>query len=443
MTHEEPIAMLSGVTGRLGRAVRPGAFLVFLALPGAVSAQRVLTLEQVVRLAVERDPAAVAAEAALSSARADRLQQTGAWLPSLNANSFYSNSSNERFDQATGQLQSQSYTAQLQGGIDVFTGGRRLLAQRTVNAQVAAADAQYASARFGTILAATEAFYAAAAAIDLVRVAEQRLERARAQLTAARTRLEVGNATQSDALRAEIEVGNAEAALLDAESAMRNTTLELGRRVGLAEQVQPAEAALPDTAPPLPSLDVLIERATSASPSVLAARASLRSRRSERLAAFTPYLPTVRLTGGYDWTSFTFPPEERSWSMRVIASLPVFNGFQREAALQRTAANERLAEARARDTEIAARVSVESAAAEIAAAERRVAIEDRSVVLAREDLRVQEERYALGVATILELQTSQVALSDAEVAAVRARQTLGTAIARLEAILGQTLREDR
>jgi outer membrane protein len=64
------------------------------------------------------------------------------------------------------------------------------------------------------------------------------------------------------------------------------------------------------------------------------------------------------------------------------------------------------------------------------------------VLLAREDLRVQEERYTLGVATILDLQTSQVNLSDAEVNAVRARQALGTAIARLEAILGQRLREE-
>jgi outer membrane protein len=103
--------------------------------------------------------------------------------------------------------------------------------------------------------------------------------------------------------------------------------------------------------------------------------------------------------------------------------------------------NERIAEARARDATIAARVAVESAADEISSASRRVTIADRSVSLAREDLRVQEERYAIGVATILDLQTSQVALSDAEVAAVRARQALGTAVARLEAILGQTLRE--
>jgi outer membrane protein TolC len=189
-----------------GRAVtRAAAVVVFLSVSAGARAQqapRVMTLDQVVRLAVEQDPAAVAAEGALSAARADQLQQTGAWLPTVNLNSFYSNSSNQRFDQATGQLQSESYTAQLQGGVDLFTGGRRLLAQRTVRAQVAAADAQYESQRFATVLAATETFYDAAAAADLVAVAEQRMQRARDQLAAARTRLELGTSTQSDALRA-------------------------------------------------------------------------------------------------------------------------------------------------------------------------------------------------------------------------------------------------
>lgn len=408
----------------------------------AQDAPRVMTLEQVVRHAVERDPAAVAAEAAVANARTDAFVARGSWLPSLFVNSSYANSSNERFDQATGQLVSQSYAAQLQGGYDLFTGGRRLINRRTTATALAAADAQYASQRYATILRATETFYGAAAASGLVTAAEQRLQRARDQLAAAETRLELGTATQSDVLRAELEVGNAEAALLDAEADRRAATLGLGRLVGVAGHVEPADAALPDRAPSLPSLESLIAQATSASPAVLAADATLRTRRAERLASWTPYLPSVRVTGGYDWFAFQFPPDQRSWSMRVTASLPLFNNFQREASVQRAATQERLAEVRAEDARIAARVNVETAASDIASAERRVAIADRAVTLAREDLRVQEERYGMGVATILDLQASQVALSEAEVNAVRARQALGTAIARLEAILGQQLREE-
>lgn len=429
-----------------GRLLVAGPLFLSVLQPSPATAQdpaRVLSLDEVVDMALQRDPAAVAAEAALSNARSDALQAAGTWLPTLAVTTSYNNSSNQRFDQATGRLFSESYTAQLQGTYDIFTGGRRVLGQRSSRALYAAADAQYASQQYATILRATEIFYEAAAAADIVAAAEQRLQRALDQLSAAQTRLELGTATQSDELRAELEVGNAEAALLDAEASMRHTRLELGRQVGLGGAIRPAAAALPDRGPVLPPLDELIGRATAASPAVVAADASLRLRRTERLAAYTPYLPTVRLTGGYDWFAIDFPPEQRSWSLRLAASLPIFNGFQREAAIQRAAAAERVAEARWRDADLSARVAVESAASDIALAERRVAIADRAVVLAREDLRVQEERYTMGVATILDLQTSQVNLSDAEIDAVRARQMLGTATARLEAILGQRLREER
>ena len=62
-----------------------------------------------------------------------------------------------------------------------------------------------------------------------------------------------------------------------------------------------------------------------------------------------------------------------------------------------------------------------------------------AVSLKKKDLRVIEERYQLGAATILDLQTSQVALADAEVGWVRARQDLGVAVAALEAELGEPL----
>lgn len=424
--------VLAAIAGAGGRA-----YAQELAAPPAE-----VTLDDAIRMALERDPAAVAAEAAVSAAEAGVLESRGAWLPSLSLNGVYANSSNERFDQTTGRLVSQSYTAQVQGSWELFSGGRRIAQARSAGAELDAADAQYLSQRYQTILTTTETFYGAAANRELVDAAGQRLERARQQLEFAETRLELGTATTSDVLRAELEVGNAELALLDAESALRRTALELGRQMGVASEVHPAPAALPAEAPGLPALDRLVERALRSSPSVQAAEASLRSRKAARLAAFTPYLPSLRLSGGYDWFAFEFPPDQRSWSFRVFGSLPVFNNFQREATVQRASAAERTAEARARDATIAARVQVESAVQEITAAERRVEIADRATDLAREDLRVQEERYQIGMATILDLQASQVALAEAEVAAVRARQALGSAVARLEAVLGAPIDQE-
>jgi outer membrane protein TolC len=422
------------------------ALLAAALVPAALAAQQppvaTVTLDEAIARSVAVDPAAVAAASGISSARADVLQSRGAWLPTLSLNSTYGNSSNERFDQATGSLVSENYTAQLATGLELFDGGRRLAEGRSATARQRAATATYREQRYETALTTTETFYGAAAADELLAAARQRLERARQQLEFARTRLEVGTATRSDVLRAELEAGNAELAVVEAESALRTSRLQLGQRIGVAGEVQPAAAALPERGPELPAEAELVARAERTAPAALAARAGYDERRASRIAATTSYAPTLRATAGYDWSAFDFPPDERSWSLRLIASLPVLNGFQREASVARARAGERAAEARAADATIAARVAAADAAREIGSAERRVEIARRSVELAREDLRVQEERYRLGASTILDLQASQVALTEAEVGWVRARQGLGVAVARLEAVLGETVRPE-
>lgn len=428
---------------RLRRVVLGAAILVLAPGPD-VGAQegaggRTLSLDEAVTMALRVAPTAIQAETDLALARAERLETVGGWFPTVNLNSGYTNSSNERFDQATGRLVTENYTAQASMGLDLFTGGRRIFQTRAVNARLDAAREGARNQRFQTILSVTQVYVTAAGAEELVRSSAQRLERAREQLRFAESRLEVGTATRSDILRAELEAGNAELALVDAESALRSARLQLGRQVGLQEEVRPVQGALPLEAPALPAMEDVIARAELLSPAVLAAKASLMDRQTARWTSRTGYVPSLRLTGQYDWFSFDFPPSEPSWNVRLVASVPVLNGFQREAGMARSRAQEEVADARYRDAVLAARVSSEDAYREIASASRRVAIAQRGVELAQEDLRVQEERYQIGSATILELQTSQLALTDAESGWVRERQALGVAIARLEAILGESL----
>src|SRR5690606_25457678 len=195
--------------------------------------------------------------------------------------------------------------------------------------------------------------------------------------------------------------------------------------------------------PPLPAPEELVRRAMLASPSVRAAEAELDSRSADRLESLLAYAPTLRLTGGYDWFSFDFPPNEQSWNLRLTATMPLFNNFGREAAVQRANANRRVAEARARDAQIAVRAAVDAATSEVLAAERRVEIADRAVELAREGRRVQGARCRIGAATVRDLQRSQVGVTDAGGAAVRTRQEPGSARAPLEAVLGGTVTEGR
>jgi outer membrane protein TolC len=59
--------------------------------------------------------------------------------------------------------------------------------------------------------------------------------------------------------------------------------------------------------------------------------------------------------------------------------------------------------------------------------------------VAREDLRVQDERYRLGASTILDLITSQLNLAQAETDEIAARYDYQIARAELEALVGREL----
>jgi outer membrane protein TolC len=146
---------------------------------GAQEPIRVVTLDEAVELALGSDPAAIAAAGAEVSSRAQLRQAWASYLPTVTLNSSYDNSSNQRIDQATGRLVSESYTAQITAGYDLFTGGRRLLQQRATRAEVQASSAEFRSQRFQTILNTGRTFYAAAAGDELVVAAEQLMERAR------------------------------------------------------------------------------------------------------------------------------------------------------------------------------------------------------------------------------------------------------------------------
>lgn len=417
------------------------AFAAATMSAAAASAQdaRTVTREEAVRLALERSPATVAARAGTRIAEAGVLESRGAWLPALDANTSYRNSSNERFDQSTGRLVSESYTAQVSARYDLFTGGRRLADRRAALADLTAAEARERGQRYATVLATTIVFYEAAAAEEILAAARQRLERARRQREFVDDRRLVGTATRSDGLRAELEEADAELAVVNAESELRGARLSLGRQIGHPGPVRPTLAALPEVAPELPAIEVLVDRAEERAPAAVAGRAGLESAEAGKRAALGGYAPTLQVAGSYDWFDFEFPPGEESWSLRVIASVPLFDNFGREARLSRAEADRRAAEAEARDAVLAARAAVEDAAGEIGAAVRRVEIARRALELAREDLRVVEERYRIGAATILDLHASQVALADADVDWIRARQGLGVAVAALEAELGDPI----
>lgn len=412
----------------------------FTAQPAAAQTPSV-TLDQAIELALQVQPAMVQARGQLTSAAAAQRQAVGNWLPNISAGSGYSANSTTRFDEATQRIvagSSESYSANLSGSIVVFDGLSRLYDNKAANADATAAQATLVNQRFQVTLQTKQAFFNALAADELVRVSETRIDRAMEQLKVAKEKLAAGTATRSDTLRSAVEVGNARLQKLTAETQLATAEANLARLIGVEGTVQ---AIREDRLLAVTEIDTTTLRAEALaqSPAVYQADAQARAARAQYNASFGQYLPRVTASYSRSWAGSEFLNWNASWSARISASWPLFNGFTRELNRTRSAVARDNARAQAEDTRRQVNAQLTQQLAGLAAAQTRLEIALASRAASDEDLRVQQERYRLGAATILDVLTSQINLDQAEVDVIQARLDYLVAKAQIEAIVGREL----
>ncbi len=408
---------------------------------GAASAQqaRTVTLEEAVEIALHNNPSLTQSRADVDVAEYDKLNAWGEFLPDVSLGYGYSNASTARLDPTQQSLTRTSYTLQLGASLEILDGFRRFSGLTSARRSLEAERADHRRQRYRTMLDVKRAFYDAVARSELVRVEEDRVARQEDQLEFVRQQLDLGRANRSDLLRSRVDLNNARLALLNAENEARAATFRLAQVMGVRERVAPVEEATlaVDTLPY--DRDRLMTMALETGPRVASARAASEAAEARVDASRSSYLPNLTFQGGWAWQNDGFPPENRSWSIALQGSYPLFNGFQRESRLWQARARAEAARANEVAAELALRAEVDEAYSQVQSARAAVEIAEQSVELSREDLRVSRERYELGLADILDLQTAQITLRQAEVDLVQRRFDHRIGIATLESLVGRSL----
>jgi outer membrane protein TolC len=117
----------------------------------------------------------------------------------------------------------------------------------------------------------------------------------------------------------------------------------------------------------------------------------------------------------------------------------LLTGFSREANQVSASVGRDNAVSQAADTRRLVNTLVTQQMAVLATAFQQIDIANENLAAAQEDLRVQNERYRVGAATILDLLISQAALTSAEVNMIQTRFTYLVARSQLEATVGRSL----
>jgi outer membrane protein len=414
-----------------------------------VAQQPAITLAEAIRRSERVQPDVIRAAGDVRSAGARRRSAWGAFLPTLSASSSASDFFSEgaaRIDPVTGLLTSgnssnRSFSSSLSATIDLFTGFRRSAEMQAARANENAADASLIDARFQQALTTTNQFLDALAAAQLLRVRETSVRRAEQQLKVSVAKLRAGSATRSDSLRSLVTLGNARLDQLTTQTDLAAAEANLARLVGETGRVRAADdSAFYVLLPTLDSQALRVE-AESRSPRVQSAAANAAAARATARAAKSTYWPSLALSANTGWNGSRANDYDLLNQRQVSLSLRwnIFDGFDRELSIVQREADRDVAEASASDARRAVQADLELRLAELDAARARIDITQTSVTAAREDMRVQQERYRLGASTIVDVLTSQEALNQAEVDVVNARFDYLRAEAQLEALIGRNL----
>jgi outer membrane protein TolC len=421
--------------------------------PGAAQpAGEVITLEQALKLAVERNLDLKAAQARLRQADEFSVQAWSNYLPQVNVSGRYTRNERESaipegtFDegvegdptrppspritlvplnQLTGQVDASQmiFSPALAFGIRAATKAEDVSRLTTDNV------------RRDIIFGVAQAYYGVAALKDTVEVAERLLEIAQRQEKDARIRYQAGTIAKVGLLRAEIDRARAEQDLRRAKNSYESA------RIGLAtlldrpvdfEVTAPPEPRLPD------ALGELEQVALRERLDLQAARRNVELQRASRNATYGRYFPNVAAFGLYQGQNAAgFSGAETAWAAGIALSWTILDGGLRESQIRE--GNARIVEAEASAASAEARVSaqVRQSILDLESARANAAKAKEQRGLAAENQRLVEVSYRAGAATAVEQADATAELRNAEIAFTTESLSAQLAAVRLLQVAGE------
>ena len=426
-----------------------------LTCPAAAQTMR-LTAEAAAARAVEVSHVAAAASARLSASQETVKAADAASLPSLSASATVTQRSSapEFAAPINGPLQpsvvlypdiTTTYGASLRMQQALYAGGAisglRAAARHDAEASAASSAQAVADLRLAAQLAYWEAVRLAAN----VEVTHANQERAQRLLADTQALLDAGMAVKADVLAADERIASARLEVIVAETLAGNALAQLRSLLELdgATQVEFADSLTGPLPSPAGTIEELQGQALARRPEIAASVAQIAALRSRQELASAEARPALGAVAQWEYgrpNQRYFPQTDTwndSWSVGLLGSWTLFDGGKARADIatsefaQRAAALER--------DELTRRIllEVETGRRNLASALAAVVAADAAHAAGVEREKAARERYAAGLAPMVEILDAQAQLASADQRRVDARAGSWMAAAALARAVGQ------
>lgn len=417
-----------------------------------------ISLNEAIDLAFAQNPDLAAASARIGQAESRVAEVAAGFYPQLTARVGYDYTNNpalafsyivaqRRFNANMADFNNQinnpgwvsNFRPELIGTINLYRGGQDNYLQQAAELGVKASELEHAALRNRLASAVTSAYYAVLSAPKQVEVAQRSVNTVEKEMELTQVRVEEGVALRGDVLSLEVRSKAAREAELQARNNINLSQSALKTLIGESKTELPT---LRETELPIPVLKdnllSMFDQAFSQRPEMQAAEHQVQIRQNELDAAKGAHLPRVNAYAAYGSNSQTPNPSayKDNASIGINAELDLFAGGAINARI--SGAERRVVEAEAvqEKTKLEIENEVRQAYSTLEQALERVKVAEAGAQSAEEALRLVNEQYHGGTATVsryLEAETDRasanlrsiVARFEAQVAEAQLLQAVG------------------
>jgi outer membrane protein len=411
-----------------------------------------MSLDRLIQIGLENQPRIRSAQAAREGADARVGIARAGYFPLVNTSLIYNRQTSNQaggVNPATGNISQRSVTGISVNRQDfttrfsqnVFDSFRREWRLQAAREDQQAAEFDLSTTRQDTILNVQQAFYNYLLARRLVEVNQEAVRRNIQSLERARGFFEVGTRPKIDVTRAQVDLANAELALVRARNGVAVSFAALNNAIGVPEhplyQIPKELEIPPPTVKPEELLATLEESnriALDNRTELRALRARIRSAEATLTRSKRDFLPSLSADANWNYRGQELPYAP-NWVVGATLTVPVLNP-PLFSQVDEAAAN--LASAQASE-EITAQnivLEVQQSFVDLVSSRESIRTAEVLVTQARENLALAEGRYQVGVGPLIDVTDAVLALTQAESENIQANVDFKLSEARLQKAMG-------
>ncbi|GAB2776706.1 outer membrane protein TolC [Hymenobacter luteus] len=277
-----------------------------------------------------------------------------------------------------------------------------------------------------TVAAITDAYFVVVRESGKINSIEEALKIGQARIDLTQARVDVGVSAKVEVLTARVDYNADRSALIQQQEALKTAKINLNNLLGRNPNLdfQPADSIV--VSPNL-NRDVVLQAVRQNNPRLQQARLNTEVATYDRRLVRASRFPQIGLTTGYGlnrningaafFGTQLVTNTGRTYGLNygVVASVPIFDGFNRNRLEQ----NARIVEEQSRlqldQAQLQLDAEAEQAWAQYQNRLQLLELEEANILLARENVAIALERYRLGLLTPLALREAQRTQLDAEV----------------------------